>query len=81
MARSNIFEATVAHFLEPVLSFLNDPEVSEIMINSPQEIYIEREGKLVKTEARFQSEDALRAAVNNVLKYTTGTGITTRPSR
>ena len=70
MTRSNIFEATVEHFLAPIMPFMNDELVSEIMINSAREIYIERNGELVKTDAAFEDEDALRAAVNNVLQYT-----------
>jgi len=70
MTRSNIFEATVEHFLAPIMPFMNDESVSEIMINSASEIYIEREGELIKTDATFENEDALRAAVNNVLQYT-----------
>ncbi|HUU58263.1 MAG TPA: CpaF family protein [Phycisphaerae bacterium] len=70
MVRTNIFETTVEHFLKPIMSFMADPAVSEIMINSPDEIYIEREGRLVRTDARFEDEEALLAAVNNVLQYT-----------
>ncbi len=70
MARSNIFEATVEHFLAPIMPFMKDEAVSEIMINSASEIYIERDGGLVKTDATFEDEAALRAAVNNVLQYT-----------
>ncbi len=70
MARANIFETTVDHFLEPVMEFLRDPEVSEIMINNAREIYVEREGALVRTDAQFADDDALMAAVKNVLQYT-----------
>lgn len=70
MAKVNIFEATVEHFLAPIMPFMRDPAVSEIMINRPDEIYVEREGQLVKTEARFEDEEALLAAANNVLQYT-----------
>ena len=70
MARADIFAHTVERFLGPILPFLGDEEVSEIMINRFDEIYIEREGKLIHTEARFSDEDAFLAAVNNVLQYT-----------
>ena len=70
MAQTNIYIATVEHFLAPILPFMQDPAVSEIMINAPDEIYIEREGRLVKTDASFEGEEALMAAVNNVLQYT-----------
>jgi len=68
--RSNIFEATVDHFLAPIMEFMNDPDIAEIMINSPDEIYIEKGGKLIKTDARFADNEAMMAAVNNVLQYT-----------
>jgi len=70
MTRANIFETTVEHFLAPILPFMQDPNVSEIMINNPHEIFIEREGKLIKTDAEFADEESLLAAVNNVLQYT-----------
>jgi len=68
--RTNIYEATVEHFLAPIRAFLEDVDDSEILINSPRDIYIEKAGKLIKTEAAFEDEEALLAAVNNVLQYT-----------
>ncbi len=67
---TNIFEATVSHFLAPIIPFMEDPAVSEIMINAPDVIYVERNGTLVLTDAKFEDEDALLSAVNNVLQYT-----------
>lgn len=69
MSREAIFEASTRYFLSPVLSFLEDDSVTEIMINGPGEIYIERHGKLFKTDARFPSEDALLSAINNVAQW------------
>lgn len=51
-------------FLAPVKDFLADDKVSEILINGPNQIYIERGGKLQETEAKFASEAQLKAAVN-----------------
>lgn len=65
-----IFEATVEHFLAPIEPFMNDPSVAEIMINSPDEIYVEREGRLIRTDARFDDAESLLAAVRNMLQYT-----------
>ena len=70
MAKGEIFRTTVDHFLGPVMPFLQDPSVAEIMINSASEIYIERAGKLIRTEAKFEDEESLLAAVNNVLQFT-----------
>lgn len=64
-----IFEKTIEHFLEPIGDFLRDPTVTEVMINGPGEIYVEQKGRLILTNARFPSEDALLAAVRNVLQY------------
>jgi len=64
-----IFEQTILHFLEPVGEFLRDPDVTEIMINGPEEIYVERRGAIELTDARFSSQQALEAAVRNVLQY------------
>ena len=55
-------------FLEPVKPWLDDPAVSEIMINGPRDIYIEKGGQLTKTDAAFPSEPALLAAANNIAK-------------
>jgi len=70
MAKTNIFAATVEHFLGPIMPFLEDQTVSEIMVNAPDEIYVERSGRLVRTEAKFEDTEAMMAAVNNVLQYT-----------
>ena len=55
-------------FLAPVKEFLEDDKVSEILINGPKQIYIERGGKLQETEAVFASEAQLRAAASNIAK-------------
>jgi len=70
MAKTDIFAATVEHFLGPIMPFMEDPAVSEIMVNAPDEIYVEKAGRLVRTEAKFEDAGALMAAVNNVLQYT-----------
>lgn len=55
-------------FFEPIRAFLEADEVSEILINGPEQIYVERKGRLEKTNAQFVSEPALRAAATNVAK-------------
>jgi len=66
---ADIFEQTIYHFLEPVGEFLRDPTVTEVMINGWDEVFIERKGQLLRTEARFSDEPALMAAVRNMLQY------------
>jgi len=55
-------------FLAPVRTYLEDDGVSEILINGPGDVYVERRGKLERAEARFVSEQALRAAAANIAK-------------
>ena len=55
-------------FFEPIRKFLEEDAVSEIMINGPNQVFIERKGKLELTDARFVSEPALKAAAVNVAK-------------
>ena len=64
-----IFEKTIDHFLAPIADFLKDPSVTEIMVNGPHEIFIEQKGRLILTNARFPGEDALMAAVRNILQF------------
>ena len=51
----------------PMEDFFNDPQISEIMINGPSQIFIERDGKLILTETKYESEIQLRFAVNHII--------------
>ena len=55
-------------FLAPVKDFLADDKVSEILINGPNQIYIERGGRLEETAAHFTGEAQLKAAAVNIAK-------------
>lgn len=55
-------------FLAPVREYLEDDSVSEILINGPQQVYVERRGKLEEVAAKFVSESALKAAAANIAK-------------
>jgi len=62
----NVFKDAIRNNLGPVLPYLEDKTVSEILINGPKEIFIERKGKLERVSAAFADEDSLRAAVNSI---------------
>ena len=69
MSRDAIFEASVDFFLTPIRPFLEDDTVSEVMVNGYSEIYIERRGRLERTDASFPSHDALLSAIHNVAQF------------
>lgn len=62
----SIVAQAVRSFLAPILDLWEDPTVTEILINGPDVIFVERKGILYKTDKKFPSEDALRAAVTNI---------------
>ena len=51
----------------PLEPYLRDAEVSEIMVNGPDDIYIERDGKLFPVEARFSDEGHLRRTIDKIV--------------
>lgn len=53
--------------LGPLEHFLADPTISEIMVVDPQTIFIERKGKLVRADARFTDDEAVRAVIERIV--------------
>src|SRR5437764_2062238 len=51
----------------PLERLLADDTVSEIMVNAPDDVWIEREGMLHKTSVRFTDESQLRRIVNKMV--------------
>ncbi|HLU69095.1 MAG TPA: ATPase, T2SS/T4P/T4SS family [Kofleriaceae bacterium] len=69
MIPAELFERTLLDFFAPVRGYLEDPEVTEVMINGPSTIYIERRGRIMRTPARFACERDLLAALRNLAQY------------
>lgn len=51
----------------PMEEYFDDPQISEIMINGPSQIFVERHGKMILTETRYENELQLRLAVNHII--------------
>jgi pilus assembly protein CpaF len=50
--------------LEPLLA---DPTISDILVNSPQNIYIERRGKLERTDVTFKDDEHLMRVIERIV--------------
>lgn len=53
--------------LGPLQRVLEDPSVTEIMVNGHETIYVERDGKIVRSPLRFASEQHLRRAIERIV--------------
>lgn len=51
----------------PIQPLLADPEISEIMVYGPEQVYIERNGKLEDTQIRFKDSDHLMRIITRIL--------------
>jgi pilus assembly protein CpaF len=54
--------------LGPIAPLLVDDAVTEVMVMGDREIYTEIEGRLVLTDLRFESEDALLAVIRFIVE-------------
>ncbi len=51
----------------PIERLLHDPTVSEIMVNGPDQVYIERNGKIIPTRVSFLDEAHLRHVTGRIV--------------
>lgn len=68
-ARAQVAERLVAELLGlgPLEPLLRDPSVSEIMVNAPDEVYVEREGKLLLTDIRLWDRQHVLQVADRIL--------------
>ncbi|HBR15921.1 MAG TPA: hypothetical protein DD723_10375 [Candidatus Omnitrophica bacterium] len=53
--------------LGPLEDFLADPDVTDIMVNNKDEIYVEKKGKLFLTNKKFISDDKMRSVIDRII--------------
>ena len=51
----------------PISSLINDPTVTEIMVNGPDQVYIEREGKLSLTSITFRDNAHVMHTIDKII--------------
>jgi len=67
--RARLFEQIVADILGygPIQPLLDDDTITEVMVNGPKQIYIERSGKLIKTDVQFVNDDHLVRVIDRII--------------
>jgi pilus assembly protein CpaF len=51
----------------PIESLLQDDTITEVMVNGPNQVYIERKGKLILTNVRFRSDEHVRHIIDRII--------------
>ena len=51
----------------PIDRYLHDPGITEVMVNGPKQVYIERRGKIELTDVEFVDEDHLRRTIDKIV--------------
>jgi len=51
----------------PIQPLLEDPDVSEVMVNGPKKVYIEKGGQLTKTAITFDDDDHVLRIIDRII--------------
>lgn len=67
--QQELFEDVISHFfgLGPLDKLLKDSEISEIMVNGPNQVFVERKGKIELCDVKFTDEDQLSHYIERIL--------------
>jgi len=67
--REQLFQQIEADILGlgPLEALLRNPEITEIMVNGPHHVYVERQGRLHKIDAAFEDENHVRHIIDRIL--------------
>jgi pilus assembly protein CpaF len=67
--RERLFEEVTADIIGfgPIEPLLQDPTVSEVMVNGPNQIYVEQKGKLHLTEVAFDDDEHVRRIIDRIV--------------
>jgi pilus assembly protein CpaF len=54
----------------PIQQFIDDPHINEIMVNGPNQVFIEKYGELILTDVKFDDARHVRFAINHIINPT-----------
>ncbi|MCC7107443.1 MAG: CpaF family protein [Chloroflexi bacterium] len=69
LERQRLFDAVLAELLAfgPIEPLLHDDTVTEIMINGPVQVWVERKGRLEETDIKFEDDDHVRRIIDRII--------------
>src|SRR4051794_31377246 len=69
LERTRLLEAIMAELLSfgPIEPLLRDETISEIMVNGPDSVWIERNGQLEETDIKFENDDHVRRIIDRIV--------------
>ena len=67
--RNQLFEDILDEVIGfgPIQPLLDDPEISEVMVNQPKKVYIERKGKLSETTVKFEDNAHVMRIIERII--------------
>lgn len=67
--RNRLLEAVIADITSfgPIDPLLRDDTITEVMVNGPDQVYIERAGRLYETDVQFDSDDHVKRIIDRII--------------
>jgi len=67
--RNSIFKEILNEMLGygPLQPLLNDPEITEVMVNGPKNVYIEKKGQLIKSNVAFDNDEHVLQIIDRII--------------
>ncbi|MBS1249146.1 MAG: putative conjugal transfer protein [Chloroflexi bacterium] len=67
--KKHIFQKVLddLHGYGPIQALLKDESITEIMVNGPRDVYVERDGKLVKTNVIFEDDAHVKRVIDKIV--------------
>lgn len=67
--RTHLFAEILDEFtgFGPIQPLLDDPDVSEVMVNGPQKVFIEKNGRVTKSGVTFDDDDHVMRIIDRII--------------
>jgi len=67
--RNQLFDAILAEILGygPIQPLLMDPSLTEVMVNGADHVYIERSGRILRTDVKFEDDDHVLRIIERIV--------------